>query len=543
MKEFHKIARTVRVPYILALLVFFLDSAYADDVNDRLELNERLSKVISNSGVRTAAIGVIKNHELAWSSYYGLQSPEVPANKDTLFNVASIAKVFTTELTLKLVSLGKISLDESMSSHWVDPDIRSDERHKRLTPRMVLNHTTGFPNWRFERPDGRLSFETEPGVAYGYSGEGFQYLARFLEQKLGAGFEDLMQEYLLKPNGIQDAWFSPRSENHQSLAQPHNEDGLFIGHYCRPNGWCQREGVWSAADDLAITLTGLVTFTISSSLARGLSRKIIQDRKRILYDFGSSIVCAENTDAEKEQAACPLKAGFGLGWEVYDYGNDSVLAHGGNDWSEFAQVYFNPLTGDGVVVVLNALPESGLRAMVGILNEIDAESPLAQSHRKSFNDMTAELEQKRASLRRKGMNISELSDEQLTQLILDADRKLFDKGFNGCSFDHWNESLSADLEFYDDRTGLNRDRSKEVRMFKNKCAAKDKLTRKLIDSSVNRLGNYGAFQLGLHAFYLNERLVGKAKFANVWALGVGNRWEITRAISYAHESTTEKSAN
>jgi len=52
-------------------------------------------------------------------------------------------------VALKLVSQGKLSLDEPLYKYWTDPDIASDPGNKKITPRLILSHQTGFANWRW----------------------------------------------------------------------------------------------------------------------------------------------------------------------------------------------------------------------------------------------------------------------------------------------------------------------------------------------------------------------------------------------------------
>jgi CubicO group peptidase (beta-lactamase class C family) len=76
----------------------------------------------------------------------GIRIPGVGASGKTLYNMASLTKPVTAETVLRLTSAGKISLDESMSPFWLDPDIQSDPWSKLLTPRLCLSHQTGFAN-------------------------------------------------------------------------------------------------------------------------------------------------------------------------------------------------------------------------------------------------------------------------------------------------------------------------------------------------------------------------------------------------------------
>ncbi|HSX63476.1 MAG TPA: serine hydrolase domain-containing protein, partial [Pseudoxanthomonas sp.] len=126
-----------------------------------------LDAILHEYRIVTAGFGVVRNGELAWSHYYGEESPGLPADAATRFNVASITKTVVAETVLRLVDDGQLDLDEPLARYWVDPDIAGDPRRDALTARQVLDHTTGFPNWRFFRPDRKLAFEHAPGSRYG----------------------------------------------------------------------------------------------------------------------------------------------------------------------------------------------------------------------------------------------------------------------------------------------------------------------------------------------------------------------------------------
>lgn len=65
-------------------------------------------------------------------------------------------------------------------------ELVSDERWKLITPRMALNHFTGFANLAFLEPDGRLRIHFHPGPRYVYSGEGMM-LIQYPGQSDGIG--------------------------------------------------------------------------------------------------------------------------------------------------------------------------------------------------------------------------------------------------------------------------------------------------------------------------------------------------------------------
>lgn len=335
----------------------------------KLELEGALAEVVARHGVNTAGLALIRNGQVVWQRQYGQQSPGVPASATTLFDVASLTKTVTAETILRLVADGKLSLDEPMSDYWVDPDLRDDPRHQRLTARMALSHTTGFMNWRFFAPDGKLGFINEPGERFGYSGEGFEYVAKYAENKLGTGLEELVKTYVFEPIGMMDAAISVRKENFPRIAKPLDADGTFYGYYCRPEGWCRSEGDRFAAGSMVITVSDYARFMISSMHGEGLSAGLEEERDTIRG-------AEEDIDCSATPAArCPTRVGYGLGWYVAELENDKLIGHRGSDWSAVSLAYYYKRTGDGLVIFFNAPNKAGIAAMVDALELLDPESP------------------------------------------------------------------------------------------------------------------------------------------------------------------------
>src|SRR5450631_3256119 len=92
----------------------------------RAEIDAHAAEWLKESDVPSVAVAFIKDRSLAWTTVYGEQSPGVAASGKTLYNIASLTKPVTAETVLRLASAGKLSLDESMSPLWLDPDIKDD---------------------------------------------------------------------------------------------------------------------------------------------------------------------------------------------------------------------------------------------------------------------------------------------------------------------------------------------------------------------------------------------------------------------------------
>ena len=132
-------------------------------------------------------------------------------------------------------------------------------------------------------------------------------------------------------------------------------------------------------------------------------------------------------------------------------------------------------------------------------------------------------------------NTTSNPSDTLYQEIMKMDSLLFKVAFNQCDIALYQKIISKDLEFYDDRTGLNTSTEKDLAAFKDKCSKPFALTRQLMYSKVSILGDFGALQQGAHTFHVDGKKVEKAEFITIWE-STPDGWKVKRAISYAQES-------
>lgn len=118
--------------------------------------------------------------------------------------------------------------------------------------------------------------------------------------------------------------------------------------------------------------------------------------------------------------------------------------------------------------------------------------------------------------------------------ILKMDSLFFNIAFNKCDLKLYKKIMSPDIEFYDDRSGLNTSFETEIASFKDRCSRLFAVTRKLVSATVHVLGNYGAVQIGVHEFYEDGKKVQRGKFITIWERKEDS-WILKRAISYDHE--------
>lgn len=317
----------------------------------RQRFDRELPALLKKTAVPSVSIARFEQGRLVFAAAYGEQSPGVAASTGTIYNIASMTKPLAAEVLLQLASEDRLSLDESMAGAWLDPDLAGDERAALLTPRLALSHRSGLPNWRYQT-DGKLRFLHAPGETAGYSGEGYQYLARFAEKKTHQGFDTLMRERLFKPLGMADTGYREEPRLRDRYAQPTDQDGKPV-----PPDFSVP---WNAADDLHATASDYARFMIDVARGDRLSPAIAQQRRQVQTDTRAS-ACAG-----AKAAHCADAVGFGLGWEVLRFGQHDMLMHTGMDKGEFTLGYIDLSDRSGTVIFTNSA--IGYRTVLPILD-------------------------------------------------------------------------------------------------------------------------------------------------------------------------------
>ena len=275
--------------------------------------------------VASVSFAQIVNGKTVLAEAYGEQRPGVAVRTSTLYNLASMSKPISAEVILRLASAGKLSLDEPMYRYWVDPDVASDPRAKLLTPRIALEHQTGFANWRRET-GGKLTFVRDPGTGFGYSGEGYQYVARFAEKRTGTPFESLAQRLVFDPSGMMHTAYTRRPWMENNIAEPTDQDGKWLTPVIAAQ-FVAADLVYTTPTQYASFVESLMRGDEETPAIRALRESVLTDRKAQLC-------------VGKLAAMCPDEVGFGPGWEVIKMRGKTFLMHTGIDEGVFTLGFF-----------------------------------------------------------------------------------------------------------------------------------------------------------------------------------------------------------
>ena len=264
-----------------------------------------------------AQIAIVDRGKLVWSAAYGLRrrDPALPMNPETTTWAASITKSLFSTYVMQLVERGEFSLDTPIAKllpqplHTYEPyretatELVRDPHWLKVTPRILLAHTSGLLNFAFLEPDKKMHLHFAPGVRYSYSGEGLNLVQFVIEKKKGQPLDQLMRAALFTPLGMQRTGIIYRAEFAENVADRYNAAEGFIA---KTQRFPARAGgsMTSSAEDLARFASALFAGkVIKPATRKNMLRPIIQIRT--LHQFALK---ADEPNGKQVGLA------YGVGW-------------------------------------------------------------------------------------------------------------------------------------------------------------------------------------------------------------------------------------
>lgn len=197
----------------------------------------------------------------------------VPMREDTVFDIASVSKLFTSIATVQLVESGDVDLEAPVARYL--PEFAANGKES-VTVRMLLTHTSGFTSWlplysRYPDEESRIRavmeqpLRTPPGSAYLYSDLNLITLGVLVERLTGRGLDEVVQDRIAAPLGMDDTGYNPTDRERTAATEYQSTParGLVRGEVHDENAWslggvAGHAGVFSTADDLAVLAQALL---------------------------------------------------------------------------------------------------------------------------------------------------------------------------------------------------------------------------------------------------------------------------------------------
>ncbi len=181
------------------------------------------------------------NGKVVWSMAFGLRrrEPALPMEQETTTWAASITKGVFATYVMQLVERGEFDLDKPIAQQLSQPldshevykekaaDLMRDPDWLRVTPRMLLAHTSGLGNFAMFEPDQKMRLHHKPGTTFLYSGEGINLVQFIIETQKGKALDQLMQEALFSPLGMMRTGLIYRKEFEANVADRYDTAEVF----------------------------------------------------------------------------------------------------------------------------------------------------------------------------------------------------------------------------------------------------------------------------------------------------------------------------
>jgi CubicO group peptidase (beta-lactamase class C family) len=260
---------------------------------------------------------VVERDASGYALRYATEASELPRDQwipmkdDTVFDLASMSKLFTSIAAVQLIEAGKVQLEAPVATYL--PEFAANGK-EAVTVRQLLTHTSGFVAWlplwsRYPDKASRIQavmdqpLANPPGTHYLYSDLNLITLGVLVERVTGKSLDQVVAERITDPLGMKDTGYNPTHQARTAATeyQVNPPRGMVWGEVHDENAWslggvAGHAGVFSTVDDLAI---------LSQALLNGGTYKgqRILSRKSV-----SSLINNYNTDFPGDS--------HGLGFEL-----------------------------------------------------------------------------------------------------------------------------------------------------------------------------------------------------------------------------------
>lgn len=327
-------------------------TALPDDLKTEAD---KISEKYNSVGIQ---IAVMKNNRLLYTYEYGFSNKQnqIPVTSETKFRVASLAKLVTDSVFMKLCDLGKVSIDADISD-YLGFKVRNPQHPDAvITPTMLMSHTSTIVDSMFferSRDEGssstiesilshRESFaNAKPGTYYCYSNFSVAIIGAICEIVTGRNFNELASEYFFTPLNIDAAYIASELKYPELLADIYGNGGLtaeaqmtavFNPVIGQTHHLVQGNLICSAKDYMKFVAM------ISNGGVCENNEKLLSDKS--IEEMMKSRIYAEG-----------LGSGFGTEENKNIFTDRTFYSHTGNAYGMYSVYLFDPETGDGMTIL------------------------------------------------------------------------------------------------------------------------------------------------------------------------------------------------
>jgi len=324
-----------------------------------VEMDRFLNRQMDSLQIPAISIAFINDGKIVYHRTLGMAdiASGKKADDQSLFEAASLSKPVFAYFVMKMVEKRILDLDKPLHEYLPFPEIAHDKRYKFITARMVLDHTTGFPNWRwYDEPDPKLNVKrgdmymiNSPGV-FGYSGEGYHWLGKVVAHLNGlslATLDSLFQKEVAVPLRMKHSYFS--WDEYIGLHKVTGyKDGKVFGKKWPSAPPDEDSTVFGSASTLHTSAADYANFLIAILENKGVKKESIDEMLKM-----------QSTIPKEHESNWGEIKGWGLGFAIEPTDHGIRYSHGGDNGGFQAGFMFYKKEKNGYVYFVNC-DKSGL---------------------------------------------------------------------------------------------------------------------------------------------------------------------------------------
>ncbi len=279
------------------------------------EVTRHVQQAMKERNIPGLTVAVMQRDKVLFSKGLGYANLEhqVPVTTTSIFQIASITKVFTAIATLNLYEHGKIQLDNSIGGYL--PNL--PERWHTITIRQLLNHTSGIKSFTsyekipcdpglnnrdYQKGDvlkevACLPLEFEPGESWAYGDTGYYILGLLIEKVSEQSYEEFLRNTIFIPLGMKQTRLISYRDIITSRVNGYTfENGKFYNARTFDLDEFSNGGIISNVEDMIKMHIGLTTEKLlnKATLALMCSKTQLKNGEMINYGLGIGLTSFKN---------------------------------------------------------------------------------------------------------------------------------------------------------------------------------------------------------------------------------------------------------
>ncbi len=329
----------------------------------------KIEELLKKERIAGCAVALSDRKGVIYSHGFGVESierPEVAVSGGSLFRAASITKMVTGVLIMRLVERGELSLDMPIREYIPWFTLSDKAAAELVTAKLLLSHRAGFPaeytpvgpreesalEEVLKREVPQLELAYFPDEGYTYSNWGFRLLSLIAEKITGRRYSELAREYVLSPLMMNRSTFDLNVAATYPLSLPHErgEGGEpKVMHFIKENyARLGTGGLYSSAEEL----TALGRLILNGGVA--------DSGERVISESSLALMMSPNTTHASGNS-------YGLAMQIHPTEFGAVLyGHYGNADPFTSALMADTKSGHTVAVMLNTYSKD-LRAEISDL--------------------------------------------------------------------------------------------------------------------------------------------------------------------------------